>query len=78
MDGRGHALDNVFIERLWRTVKTEESYLKSYCSQVEAYTQLEAFFRFYNERRPHSAFGHEHPRTPLEVYREPIRLAINQ
>jgi transposase InsO family protein len=39
---------------------------------------LEAFFRFYNERRPHSAFGNQHPRTPLEVYREPIRLAINQ
>jgi putative transposase len=78
MDGRGRALDNVFIERLWRTVKYEEVYLKSYCSQVEAYTQLEAFFRFYNERRPHSAFGNQHPRTPLEVYREPIRLAINQ
>ncbi len=78
MDGRGRALDNVFIERLWRTVKYEEVYLKSYCSQIEAHTQLDAFFRFYNERRPHSAFGNEHPRTPLEVYREPIRLAINQ
>ena len=78
MDGRGRALDNVFIERLWRTVKYEEVYVKSYCSQIEAHTQLDAFFRFYNERRPHSAFGNEHPRTPLEVYREPIRLAINQ
>ncbi len=78
MDGRGRALDNVFIERLWRTVKYEEVYVKSYCSQIEAHTQLDAFFRFYNERRPHSAFGHEQPRTPLEVYREPIRLAINQ
>ena len=78
MDGRGRALDNVFIERLWRTVKYEDVYVKSYCSQIEAHTQLDAFFRFYNERRPHSAFGNQHPRTPLEVYREPIRLAINQ
>ncbi len=75
---RGSPARRLLIERLWRTVKYEEVYLKSYCSQVEAYTQLEAFFRFYNERRPHSAFGNQHPRTPLEVYREPIRLAINQ
>ncbi len=78
VNGWGRTLDNVFIERLWRSVKYEEVDLKSYCSQIEAYTQLEAFFWFYNERRPHSAFGNEHPRMPLEVYREPIRLAINQ
>jgi putative transposase len=78
VDGRGRVLDNVFIERLWRTVKYEEVYVKSYSSQIEAHTQLEAFFRFYHERWPHSAFGNAHPRTPLEVYREPIRLAINQ
>lgn len=78
MDGRGRALDNVFVERLWRTVKYDEVYLKSYCSQIEAYTNLEAFFRFYNERRPHSAFGIANPQTPMEVYRQRVPLAINQ
>jgi len=52
--------------------------VKSYCSQIEAHPKLNAFFRFYNERRPHSAFGNEHPRTPLDGYHKPIRLAINQ
>jgi putative transposase len=78
MDGRGRALDNVFVERLWRTVKYEEVYLKSYRSQIEAYTHLDAFFRFYNEQRPHSAFGIIDPKTPMEIYRQPIALAINQ
>lgn len=78
MDGRGRALDNVFVERLWRTVKYDEVYLKSYCSQVDAYTNLDTFFRLYNEQRPHSAFGDTKPRTPMEVYRQPVPLAINQ
>ena len=78
MDGRGRALDNVFVERLWRTVKYDEVYLKSYCSQVDAYTNLETFFRFYNDHRPHSAFGIADPMTPMEVYRQSVALAINQ
>ncbi len=78
MDGRGRALDNVFVERLWRTVKYDEVYLKSYRSQIEAYTNLDTFFQFYNEQRPHSAFGLAAPRTPMEVYRQPVPLAINQ
>jgi putative transposase len=78
MDGRGRALDNVFVERLWRTVKYEEVYLKSYRSQVEAYTNLDSFFRFYNDHRPHSAFGMAEPKTPMEVYLQPVALAINQ
>jgi putative transposase len=77
MDGRGRALDNVFVERLWRTVKYDEVYLKSYRSQIEAYTNLDTFFRFYNEQRPHSAFGITSPKTPMEIYRQPIALAIN-
>ena len=77
MDGRGRALDNVFVERLWRTVKYDEVYLKSYRSQIEAYTNLEIFFRFYNEQRPHSAFGMANPKTPMEVYRQPFALVIN-
>ncbi len=78
MDGRGRALDNVFVERLWRTVKYDEVYLKSYSSQIDAYTNLDTFFRFYNEQRPHSAFGIANPKTPLEIYRQPVPLAINQ
>ena len=78
MDGRGRALDHVFVERLWRTVKYDEAYLESYRSQIEVDTNLEAFFRFYSEQRPHNAFGITNPRTPVEVYRQPIALAINQ
>jgi putative transposase len=66
MDGKGRCLDNVFVERLWRSVKYEEIYLKSYSSLVDAERQLKAYFRFYNERRPHSALGHA---TPGESYR---------
>jgi putative transposase len=72
MDGQGRCLDNVFVERLWRSVKYEEVYLKSYASLVDAETQLTKYFRFYNERRPHSAFGHA---TPGEVYRGNLPLA---
>ena len=78
MDGRGRALDHVFVERLWRTVKYDEAYLKSYRSQIEVDTNLDAFFQFYNEQRPHNAFGITNPRTPVEVYRQPIALAISQ
>jgi len=66
MDGRGRALDNVFVERLWRTVKYEEVYLKDYATVWEAEESLAAYFRFYAEERPHSRLGN---RTPGEVYR---------
>ena len=55
MDGRGRALDNVFVERLWRTVKYEEVYLKDYETPREAMQGLETFFVRYNERRQHQA-----------------------
>ena len=55
MDGRGRALDNVFIERLWRSVKYEEIYLNDYHSAFELYQALEHYFHFYNHERPHSA-----------------------
>jgi len=67
MDGRGRALDNVFVERLWRTVKYEEVYLKSYESGVVAVQSLAAYFHFYNEERLHQALGY---RTPAAVYRD--------
>lgn len=75
MDGKGRCLDNVFVERLWRTVKYEEVYLKGYVSMVDAHAQLERFFRFYNHQRPHSTHG---GLTPDEVYREPVPAAVNQ
>jgi putative transposase len=75
MDGKGRCLDNVFVERLWRTVKYEEIYLKSYASLVDAHAQLEAYFRFYNERRPHTAHGGG---TPAQAYRAVLPAAVNQ
>jgi putative transposase len=75
MDGKGRALDNVFVERLWRTVKYEEVYLKSYVSLVDAHAQLDCFFRFYNERRPHSSLDDA---TPAEVYKATLPVAVNQ
>ena len=65
MDGKGRCLDNVFVERLWRSVKYEEVYLRRYETLVEAHAHLDAYFRFYNDRRPHSAHGRQ---TPAEVY----------
>jgi putative transposase len=75
MDGKGRCLDNVFVERLWRTVKYEEVYLRCYVSMVDAHTQLDRFFRFYNERRPHSSFDGA---TPSETYRATLSVAVNQ
>jgi putative transposase len=65
MDGRGRALDNIFIERLWRTVKYEDLYLKDYASVPELAAGLQAYFQFYNEDRPHQSLGY---RTPAEVH----------
>ena len=67
MDGRGRAIDNVFIERLWRSVKYEEVYLKDYVDGWQAEASLAAYFRFYNQERIHQALGY---RTPGEIYRE--------
>ena len=67
MDGRGRAIDNVFIERLWRSVKYEEVYLKDYVDGWQADASLAAYFRFYNQQRIHQALGY---RTPWDVYRE--------
>jgi putative transposase len=69
MDGKGRALDNIFVERLWRTVKYEEVFLHDYASPREARQGLRAYFMFYNEERPHQALGY---RTPAETYFAPI------
>lgn len=65
MDGRGRAMDNIFVERLWRTVKYEEVYLKSYETVKEARESLARYFHFYNTERLHQALGY---RTPQDVY----------
>lgn len=65
MDGKGRWIDNVFIERLWRSVKYEEVYLKGYESLTEARTSLRAYFALYNEARPHQSLDY---RTPDAVY----------
>jgi len=67
MDGRGRALDNVFVERLWRTVKYEEVYLRDYMDGWKAEESLGDYFDFYCHERPHQALGY---RTLAEVYRE--------
>ncbi len=67
MDGRGRALDNVFVERLWRSLKYEEVYLKDYRSVAELMTGLTNWFRFYNDERPHQSLKYQ---TPAQVYQE--------
>jgi putative transposase len=70
MDGRGRWLDNVFIERLWRSIKHEEVYLKAYENLTEARRELAAYFDFYNHRRRHQGLA---DRTPDEVYWSTLR-----
>ena len=65
MDGRGRALDNIFTERLWRSVKYEEVYLHDYADPREARLGLTRYFDFYAHQRPHQALGY---RTPAQVY----------
>ena len=67
MDGRGRALDNIFVERLWRSVKYEEVYLKDYRNVGEAKQGLRNYFEFYNSERLHQSLGYK---TPEAVYRQ--------
>lgn len=69
MDGKGRALDNIFTERLWRTVKYEEVYLHEYDSPRAARQGLSGYFAFYNQERLHQSLGY---RTPAEVYFDPM------
>jgi putative transposase len=65
MDGRGRALDNIFVERLWRTVKYEDIYLKEYATVPALFAGLTSYFAFYNDERLHQSLGY---RTPAEVH----------
>jgi len=69
MDGRGRAFDNIFVERLWRSVKHEDVYLKGYASMGELLVGLTEYFAFYNGERPHQSLGQQ---TPDVVYRSAL------
>ncbi len=66
MDGKGRATDNIFVERVWRSLKYEDVYLRDYATLAEAHAGIGRWIRFYNVRRPHQALDN---RTPMEVYR---------
>jgi putative transposase len=69
MDGKGRAVDNIFTERLWRTVKYEDVYLKDYITPREARRGLNQYLTFYNQERPHQSLGYQ---TPAQVYFQTI------
>ena len=72
MDSAGSYMDNVFVERLWRSVKYEEVYLKAYESVAEARAGIGAYLRFYNSERPHQALDYRTPAHVFEEGRNPI------
>jgi putative transposase len=72
MDGKGRCLDNVFVERLWRSLKYEEVYLHAYDNGVEARAGIGRYLDFYNDERPHQALGYQ---TPAAFYRGLVRNA---
>src|SRR5690349_3511539 len=67
MDGKGRCMDNIFFERLWRSLKYEEVYLNAYATVAEAKAGIGAWFDFYNAERPHQSLGY---RTPRQIYQE--------
>jgi len=75
MDGRGRWMDNVFIERLWRSLKHEDVYLKGYADGREAHSGIASWFAFYNDTRPHQGLG---SRTPLVAWRDGIRSGLSE
>ena len=67
MDGKGRCMDNIFVERLWRSLKYEEVYLKAYATVAEAKAGIGVWLSFYNEERQHQSLGY---RTPRQIYDE--------
>ncbi len=74
MDGRGRVFDNIFTERLWRSLKYEEVYLKDYESCKDAKVSINDYFSFYNNERLHSALGYS---PPAEIYFNKDRIVSN-
>lgn len=72
MDGKGRATDNIFVERLWRSLKYEDVYIRAYATLAEAQEGIANWIRFYNQTRPHQGLGN---RTPMDVYRKIEREA---
>ena len=73
MDGKGRWMDNVFIERLWRSLKYEDIYIKFYADGIEARAGISQWMAFYNNQRPHQALSN---RVPMEVWREKMGNAL--
>ena len=67
MDGKGRSIDNIFVERLWRSLKYEEVYLNAYANLAEAKAGIGSWLGFYNEERQHQSLGY---RTPRQIYEE--------
>jgi len=74
MDGKGRCLDNIFVERLWRTIKQEEVYIKAYDSVQDAYENLKAYIYFYNNERPHQSLGYK---TPAQIHFQNTNIQTN-
>ena len=75
MDGRGRCFDNIFVERLWRSVKQEEVYLKEYADVWDAEESLRQYFEFYNYQRPHQSLKYQ---TPFEAYQKGQKIEQNK
>ena len=75
MYDKGRALDNIFIERLWLTIKYNEICLKSYSSLIDALQNLDKHFNFYNKQTPHSSLGDRY--TPMQYYRKNLTLQLS-
>jgi putative transposase len=76
MDGRGRWLDNVFVERLWRSLKHEEVHLKAYANDLEARIGIGQWLRFYNDSRPHQALGYKTPAAAWAAQGCPVDLPL--
>ena len=74
MNGKRRAFDNIFVERLWRSVKYEDIYIKDYSNMIEAYQGLSSYFKFYNNEPPHQSLGY---RTPAEIYHDKTLTGTN-
>ena len=74
MDGKGRATDNIFTERLWRSLKWEEVYLNEYDTPRQARERIRTWFQFYNNQRPHQSLEY---RTPMEVLQEGTKNRVS-